>query len=108
MGDQPEDNAYKIVIVGGGGVGKSCVTLRFLHDFFEEKYNPTIEDSYSKNNFIVDGKAHSIEIFDTAGQVMHETIFILKSGYFSEFSLICKLYDTITVYFTIFRISIGQ
>ena len=81
MGDQSEDKAYKIVIVGGGGVGKSCVTLRFLHDFFEEKYNPTIEDSYMKNNFIVDGEAHSIEIFDTAGQVTHTTISILKSGY---------------------------
>ena len=81
MGDQLGDKAYKIVLVGGGGVGKSCVTLRFLHDFFEEKYNPTIEDSYMKNNFIVDGEAHSIEIFDTAGQVTHTTIYILKSEY---------------------------
>ena len=86
MGDQSENKAYKIVIVGGGGVGKSCVTLRFLHDFFEEKYNPTIEDSYTKPNFIVDGEAHSIEIFDTAGQVTHTTISIMKSGYFKYIS----------------------
>ena len=58
--------------VGGGGVGKSCITLRFLHDHFEDKYNPTIEDSYMKNNFMVDGVAHNIEIFDTAGQVINE------------------------------------
>ena len=69
MGDQSEDKAYKIVIVGGGGVGKSCVTLRFLHDFFEEKYNPTIEDSYTKEGFNVDGETYTIEILDTAGQV---------------------------------------
>ena len=88
MGDQSENKAYKIVIVGGGGVGKSCVTLRFLHDFFEEKYNPTIEDSYTKPNFIVDGEAHSIEIFDTAGQVTYTTISIFESGY-------CKRSNTI-------------
>ena len=55
MGDQSQDEQklFKIVIIGGGGVGKSCITLRFLHDHFEEKYNPTIEDSYMKNNFMI-------------------------------------------------------
>ena len=74
MGDQLQDEQkiHKIVIVGGGGVGKSCITLRFLHDHFEEKYNPTIEDSYMKQNFMVDGVAHTVEIFDTAGQVIDE------------------------------------
>ena len=78
MGDQSQDEQklYKIVIIGGGGVGKSCITLRFLHDHFEEKYNPTIEDSYMKNNFMVDGVAHSVEIFDTAGQVMNEFLLL--------------------------------
>ena len=75
MGDKLEDDkkAYKkIVILGGGGVGKSCITLRFLHDSFEGKYNPTIEDSYIKDHFDVDGELHGLEIFDTAGQVNNE------------------------------------
>ena len=65
-------SVHKIVIVGGGGVGKSCITLRFLHDSFEETYDPTIEDSYLMSNFMVDGVAHNIEVLDTAGQVINK------------------------------------
>ena len=36
-----------------------------LQDF----YDPTIEDSYIKDNYIVDDETFSLEIFDTAGQV---------------------------------------
>ena len=71
MGDaEVEKKVYKIVILGGGGVGKSCLTFRLVHDSFVEKYDPTIEDSYRKDNFVVDGESVSIEILDTAGQVM--------------------------------------
>merc|ERR1711997_1068027 len=69
MGDaEAEKKPYKIVILGGGGVGKSCLTFRLVHDSFVEKYDPTIEDSYRKDNFFVDGESVSIEILDTAGQ----------------------------------------
>ena len=35
----------------------------------QEFYDPTIEDSYIKDNYIVDDETFSLEIFDTAGQV---------------------------------------
>ena len=70
MGDaEQEKRAYKVVIMGGGGVGKSCLTFQVVHGSFLEKYDPTIEDSYRKDNFPVDGEHVSIEILDTAGQV---------------------------------------
>lgn len=57
----------KICVVGSGGVGKSCITIRFLKEKFAEYYDPTIEESYRKQ-VTVDGKDFDLEIVDTAGQ----------------------------------------
>eukprot|EP01122_Echinamoeba_exundans_P016324 TRINITY_DN823_c0_g1_i4.p1 TRINITY_DN823_c0_g1~~TRINITY_DN823_c0_g1_i4.p1 ORF type:complete len:104 (+),score=20.11 TRINITY_DN823_c0_g1_i4:54-365(+) len=37
---------YKLVIVGGGGVGKSALTIQLIQNHFVDEYDPTIEDSY--------------------------------------------------------------
>ncbi|XP_077998423.1 circularly permutated Ras protein 1-like isoform X2 [Glandiceps talaboti] len=42
------DGSYKVVVLGGGGVGKSSITIRFVQDDFIECYDPTIEDNYRK------------------------------------------------------------
>lgn len=56
----------RIVVMGGGGTGKSCITVNFVQNMFVEKYDPTIEDSYRKS-ITIDGTIYSIEILDTAG-----------------------------------------
>lgn len=33
---------HHVVVVGSGGVGKSCLTIRFLKDEFSNEYDPTI------------------------------------------------------------------
>ncbi len=45
---------YKLVVVGRGGVGKSCLTMRFVSNQFLENYDPTMEDSYRKRVCIDD------------------------------------------------------
>eukprot|EP00761_Pharyngomonas_kirbyi_P001761 gb/GECH01001765.1/.p1 GENE.gb/GECH01001765.1/~~gb/GECH01001765.1/.p1 ORF type:complete len:195 (+),score=49.69 gb/GECH01001765.1/:1-585(+) len=57
---------YKIAIVGGSGVGKSALTVRFVQGKFIEEYDPTIEDSYKKY-VELDSRSMWIELFDTAG-----------------------------------------
>ncbi|KAJ5078302.1 ras-like protein [Anaeramoeba ignava] len=64
---------HKIAVVGGGGVGKSCLIIRFLNDVFFEQYDPTTEERYRKD-FIIDGKATSLDILDTAGQEEFKTL----------------------------------
>jgi len=58
---------YKIVVLGGGGVGKSALTIRLVTDNFLEEYDPTIEDSYRKQ-VSIDGTVALLDILDTAGQ----------------------------------------
>ena len=71
MATNPQDELleYKIVVMGGGGVGKSCLTFQLVWGKFIDTYDPTIEDSYRKEGFNVDGDVVTIEILDTAGQV---------------------------------------
>lgn len=58
---------YKLVVVGGGGVGKSALTIQLIHLHFVDEYDPTIEDSYRKQ-VVIDEKVTILDILDTAGQ----------------------------------------
>eukprot|EP01084_Bolivina_argentea_P263879 446810_1 len=41
-------NYIKLVMLGDSGVGKSCITIRFVIDNFVDEYDSTIEDCYIK------------------------------------------------------------
>lgn len=58
---------YKLVVVGGGGVGKSALTIQLIQNHFTEEYDPTIEDSYRKQ-VNIDDETCLLDILDTAGQ----------------------------------------
>eukprot|EP01120_Amphizonella_sp_Union-15-10_P012630 TRINITY_DN564_c0_g1_i1.p1 TRINITY_DN564_c0_g1~~TRINITY_DN564_c0_g1_i1.p1 ORF type:complete len:203 (-),score=57.32 TRINITY_DN564_c0_g1_i1:88-666(-) len=58
---------YKLVIVGGGGVGKSALTIQLIQNHFVDEYDPTIEDSYRKQ-VTIDDQTCLLDILDTAGQ----------------------------------------
>eukprot|EP00005_Dracoamoeba_jomungandri_P003592 CAMPEP_0174249720 /NCGR_PEP_ID=MMETSP0439-20130205/60_1 /TAXON_ID=0 /ORGANISM="Stereomyxa ramosa, Strain Chinc5" /LENGTH=187 /DNA_ID=CAMNT_0015329613 /DNA_START=84 /DNA_END=647 /DNA_ORIENTATION=+ len=58
---------YKLVVVGGGGVGKSALTIQLINHHFMEEYDPTIEDSYRKQ-VEIDNETCLLDILDTAGQ----------------------------------------
>jgi GTPase KRas protein len=55
------------VIVGGGGVGKSALTIQLIQNHFVDEYDPTIEDSYRKQ-VTIDDETCLLDILDTAGQ----------------------------------------
>lgn len=57
---------YKLVLLGAGGVGKSCLTVQFVQGIYLDSYDPTIEDSYRKT-IEIDNKVFDLEILDTAG-----------------------------------------
>ncbi|KAI0153765.1 ras small monomeric GTPase [Pestalotiopsis sp. NC0098] len=64
--DHATSREYHVVVLGAGGVGKSCLTAQFVHNEWIESYDPTIEDSY-RTQVSVDGRQVVLEILDTAG-----------------------------------------
>ncbi|KAG0041591.1 Ras GTPase [Gryganskiella cystojenkinii] len=69
MSKQPNQlmREYKLVVVGGGGVGKSAMTIQFIQSHFVDEYDPTIEDSYRKQ-CTIDDEVALLDVLDTAGQ----------------------------------------
>ena len=56
-------NAYKLVMLGGGAVGKSAITVQLVSGHFVQIYDPTIEDSY-KTSISVDGEMVTLDMME--------------------------------------------
>ncbi|XP_061893010.1 rho-related GTP-binding protein RhoA-D-like [Entelurus aequoreus] len=57
----------KVVIVGDGACGKTCLYMVFIKDQFPEVYVPTVYENYVAD-IEVDGKPVELALWDTAGQ----------------------------------------
>jgi len=84
---------YKLVIIGGGAVGKSSLTMQLVSNQFQDEYDPTIEDSYRKQ-VIIDDEPAMLDILDTAGQeelsAMRDNYMRQGKGFMIVYSIINK------------------
>ena len=65
--------AIKCVVVGDGGVGKTCLLITYSKDEFPSEYVPTIFDNYSVKVQIAE-ETYTLELFDTAGQEEYDRL----------------------------------
>ncbi|KAM6904716.1 GTP-binding protein Rhes [Xenentodon cancila] len=67
MGLAKPRNCHRIVVLGAPRVGKSNILRRFLGEEYEEHYEPTIEDFYTKL-YHIGGEAYQIDLLDAAAE----------------------------------------
>lgn len=82
-----------VVVLGGGAVGKSCLTIQYIQGHFVDRYDATIEDVYRKP-VEIDGSNSVLTIVDTAGQDAFGTMReqYMKTG--QGFVLVYSITDT--------------
>ncbi len=65
---QEYDYLFKCIAVGDGGCGKTALTVRFAHGFFQEQYKMTIGVEFAVKLIEIAGYKTKLQIWDTGGQ----------------------------------------
>ena len=66
--------AYKFIIIGDSGVGKSCILLQFTHREFDINKENTVGVEYGNRVVEVNNTTVKLQIWDTAGQEQFKSI----------------------------------
>jgi small GTP-binding protein len=81
----------KIVVVGDGSVGKTCLLLVYARGVFPDEYVPTVFENY-KTVVSMGGQDYAVQLWDTAGQEELESIRTLSYSHTDVF-LLCYAVD---------------
>ncbi|KAF8206019.1 P-loop containing nucleoside triphosphate hydrolase protein [Mycena galopus ATCC 62051] len=81
---------FNVAVLGSLGTGKTALTLRFIHDMYQDRYDPSIEEVYDRD-MMVDGQLSSLNVLDTAGveafRNLNEVYMKSHHGFILVFSL---------------------
>ncbi|ODQ79801.1 hypothetical protein BABINDRAFT_161495 [Babjeviella inositovora NRRL Y-12698] len=69
------DHDIKLVVVGDGGCGKTCLLVSYTQNKFPEIYVPTIFETYLAQMLAPDSQKHiALSLWDTAGQEEYDRL----------------------------------
>ncbi|KAM3125360.1 hypothetical protein CJJ07_001521 [Candidozyma auris] len=85
----------KLVVVGDGGCGKTCLLVSYAQNKFPEIYVPTIFENYVTSVQAPNGKTIELALWDTAGQEEYDRLRPLSYPD-SDIIVICFAVDNLT------------
>lgn len=89
------DYNMKVVVVGDGGCGKTCLLVSYVQRKFPEIYVPTVFENYVAHVASSNGKLFEVALWDTAGQEEYDRLRPLSYPD-ADVILICFALDNLT------------
>ncbi len=83
--------AFKILILGNAGVGKTSTTVKFAQSLFISEYKPTLGVNIVRNDYWIDDELIHFQIWDLAGQDRWR---MMRKIYYSGAQGALLLFDT--------------
>ena len=84
------DLSFKLIIIGDSGVGKSCLTMKAVKNYFENYYSPTVGFEFFTFNVKLKDTNIRLQIWDTCGQEVYRS---LIRGFYRNASLAILVYS---------------
>lgn len=71
-----QSKELKLVVVGDGYIGKTCMLWSFVYRKFPKDYVPTVFETHAIK-IVLNGESYTLSLFDTAGQEDWETLRVM-------------------------------
>ena len=84
------DLSFKIIVIGDPGVGKSCLTLKAIKNYFTDGHNATVGFDCFTYCVKLNGTVIKLQIWDTCGQEIYKS---LVFNFFRNSSLALMVYS---------------
>ena len=84
------DLSFKLIVLGDGGVGKSCLTNNAVKNIFDDSYNVTVGFEFFTFNVKINDKIVKLQIWDTCGQELYRS---LITNFYRNSSLAVMVYS---------------
>ena len=92
MSSSTTGKTTKVVLIGDGGVGKTCIISRFISNEFDKEVESTDGASYGTKELELPklSKKINLDIWDTAGQERYKS---LTKFFYKDAQIIIMVYD---------------
>ena len=84
------DLSFKLIVIGDSGVGKSCLAIKAIKNYFEDLYAPTVGFEFLSFSVKINDETVKLQIWDTCGQEAYRS---LINSFYRNSSLAILVYS---------------